>query len=422
MAESQYRLTAEGEEYRRHGLPEKNLFELLLKTPLSAKEIHKKIKHADIALLWLKKKKLVQEKNGKIILLVDKVEFPEQDALERISSGIAVNLEILEILFKRKLVQKVYEEIEKLSKEIEEKEVQELTPILLKSGLWKKAKLTPIDINVPPQKIVSIGKSHPYRQIIDDVREKLIGLGFVEARGPLVEMNFWNFDALFMPSDHPARSIHDVLNVKNLPNGKILNKQLWGRVEETHKDGWITGSRGWGNWDFPLARKLVLRIQGTALSTRVMSKLKKEDLPHKMFTIDRVFRSDVIDVKHLAEFDQCEGIVVSEGLNLKHLLGYLKEIVISVTGAEKVRFRPTYFPFTEPSVEGQAYHPELGWVEIGGSGIFRPEVTLPLGVEVPVLAWGLGFGRLAMIKMGVNDIRYLYTDNLQWLREKSLVK
>ncbi len=417
-----YRLTKEGEEYRKNGLPEKNLFELLQKDQLSVNNIQKKMKHADIALLWLKKKKIIQEKNGEIFLVSKKMEFPEQDALEKISKGETVNPDILEVLFQRKLVQRIYEEVEKLSKQLEKKKVSELTPIMLKTGLWKKAKLAPININVAPQKIVSVGKSHPYRQVIDDIRKKLIGLGFVEARGPLVEMNFWNFDALFMPSDHPARGIHDVLNVKNSQDGKVLDKQLWGRVEATHENGWITGSRGWGSWDFSFAKKLLLRSQGTALSARTLSKLKKEDIPHKMFMIDRVFRSDVIDAKHLAEFDQCEGIVVGEGLNLKNLLGYLKEIVIAVTGAEKVRFKPSYFPFTEPSVEGLAYHPELGWVEIGGSGIFRPEVTLPLGIEVPVLAWGLGIGRLAMIKLGVNDIRYLYSDNLKWLREKSLVK
>lgn len=136
-----------------------------------------------------------------------------------------------------------------------------------------------------------------------------------------------------------------------------------------------------------------------------------------MFVVDRVFRPEATDAQHLSDFDQCEGIVVGKGMNLRNLLGYLEAIAKSV-GAKKVRFKPSYFPFTEGSVELQVYYDELEWVEAGGSGIFRPEVTQPLGVNVPVLAWGLGIGRLAMIKMKINDIRYLYSENLQWLRDQ----
>ena len=139
-----------------------------------------------------------------------------------------------------------------------------------------------------------------------------------------------------------------------------------------------------------------------------------------MFVIDRVFRPDVIDAKHFIEFEQCEGIVVGEGLNFRHLLGYLSEIA-RFFGAERIRFKPSYFPFTEPSVEGFAYHEKLGWVEFAGAGIFRPEVTLPLGVSCPVLAWGLGIGRLALLRLGVDDIRYLYSTDLDWLRKKSVI-
>jgi phenylalanyl-tRNA synthetase alpha chain len=192
-------------------------------------------------------------------------------------------------------------------------------------------------------------------------------------------------------------------------------------VEETHKNGWITGSKGWGNWDFELARRLILRSQTTSVSTRTLTKLKRENLPHKMFVIDRVFRPDVIDAKHFIEFDQCEGIVVGEGLTFRHLLGYLKEFALTL-GAEKVMFKPHYFPFTEFSTEMYVYFPDLGWVEAAGSGIFRPEVTMPLGIEVPVLAWGIGLGRLAMLKLKINDIRYLFAEDIGWLRNKEMVR
>lgn len=418
---SEYRLTKEGLEYLKNGLPEKNLVEILKSGSENFGILKSKVKNFTIALQWAKKKKIIEEKNGKFFLIMKQIEFPEQEALEKISRNETVNEEILNLLVQRKLVEKVQIEVEKFAKEIEGKEITNLTPEILKNKLWEKVKLVEYDINVPPQKIQQ-GKIQPYRQVIEDVREKLIGLGFVEVRGPLVEINFWNADALFMPSEHPARGIHDVFFVKNLKEGKVLDKQLWSRVQATHEKGWITGSKGWGKWDFELAKKIILRSQGTAVSSRTLGRLKKENIPYKMFTIDRIFRPDVLDAKHLIEFDQCEGIVVGENLNFRNLLGYLREIAVSATGAEKVRFKPSYFPFTEPSVEGYAYHPKLGWFEIGGAGIFRPEVTLPLGIEVPVLAWGLGIGRLAMMKMKVDDIRYLYSDNIEWLRQKALVR
>lgn len=416
-----YRLTKEGEEYLKNGLPEKKMVELLDKTPLRIADAREKIKNFDIALQWVKKKNLVKIEKG-VLTLVKRVEFPEQDALEKISQGKNVDENILKILIERKLVERIRHDVEKLKKEISGKEIVQLTPQLLKTGLWKKAKgFAQYDTEIPATKRFP-GKKQPYRQIIDEFREKLIGLGFVEVRGPLVEMEFWNFDALFIPQDHPARSgLHDTFNVKTTERGKILDKNLWSRVEATHKNGWITGSNGWGQWETSLARRLVLRSQNTALSARTLSKLKRESIPFKMFAIDRVFRHDVIDAKHLIDFDQCEGIVVGEGLNFKHLLGYLKELAATI-GIEKIKFKPTYFPFTEPSVEGHVYHPDLGWIEALPAGILRPEVTLPLGIEVPVLAWGIGIGRLAMIKLGINDIRELYSDNIAWLREKSFVK
>ncbi len=419
---SEYRLTNEGKEYLEHGLPEKNLVELLKSGPENFDKLKSKIKNFPIALQWAKKKNLIETKDGKFSLVAKKIEFPEQDALEKISRNEEVSEEILNVLLQRKLVEKIQVEAEKFAKEIEGKEITNLTPEILKNGLWKKVKLLEYDVDVPPQKIQQ-GKIHPYRQVLDEVRERFVGLGFKEMINPLVEMSFWNFDALFVPQDHPARSWHDAFMIKGMKSGKILDKELWKRVEQTHKDGWITGSRGWGGqWNVKDAQTVLARSHDTGASAHALYGLKKEDLPAKIFFISRVFRPDVIDAKHLIEFDQCGGIVVGEGLTLKNLLGYLKEIALAATGAEKVRFKPSYFPFTEPSVEGYAYHPKLGWYEFGGAGIFRPELTAPLGIEVPVLAWGLGIGRLAMIKMKSDDIRDLFSDNVEWLRQKSLVR
>jgi phenylalanyl-tRNA synthetase alpha chain len=143
--------------------------------------------------------------------------------------------------------------------------------------------------------------------------------------------------------------------------------------------------------------------------------------PVKVFCIDRVYRHEHVDYKHLAEFYQCEGIVMKRGLTLRDMLGYLK-LIVNKLGLEKIRFRPGYFPYTEPSVEADVYFPEKGeWLEILGAGMFRPELLRPLDIKYPVLAWGIGFSRLAMVKLGIDDIRNLYCNDLTWLKEREMV-
>lgn len=417
-----YRLTKEGEEYVKGGLPEKRLMELLVQGPATFQEARSKIKNFVIALQWVKKKKIVEIKDGKLHL-VKRIEFPEERALMNVLQNKHVNDELLNILLERKLVERISHDLENLGKEIEGKQITELTPKMISSGLWKKASgFAPYDVKASPPRRIFQGKPHPYRQMIDDMREKLIGLGFVEARGPYVEAEFWNFDTLFVPQDHPARTgLHDSFVVKTKSMARVQKRDLWERVKATQEFGWITGSKGWGKWNFSLARRLVLRSQNTAVSARTLSSLAPGDLPHKMFTIDRVFRKDVVDSKHLIDFDQCEGIVAGDGLNFRHLLGYIKEIC-GMLGVDEVQFKPSYFPFTEPSLEFYGNIKGHGWVELGGAGIMRPEVTAPLGIEVPVLAWGIGIGRLAMIKLDIKDIRQLYTDDIKWLREKSFTR
>ncbi|MEM5875369.1 MAG: phenylalanine--tRNA ligase subunit alpha [Candidatus Aenigmatarchaeota archaeon] len=400
-----YVLTDEGESYLRNGLPERKLIEFLEKfggkAPIS--EIEKEVENLSIALLWAKKKGWIEIKFNDIILIKKPDDYPEEKALKNIKEGKIEEVEkdILEILIQRKLVEKVsYSYLE----ELRGKEIISLTPELIKTGFWRNVKIKEYSLETPPAKIYR-GKSHPYIKIINEVREFLISLGFKEAKGPFVELEFWNCDALFMPSDHIAREIHDIFFIDG--EGRIERKDILENVKKVHKICW-------GYWDENLSKKLILRSHNTAISVRELSKIS--ELPIKVFVIDRVFRPDVIDAKHFIEFEQCEGIVADENLNFRNLLGYLREIA-KIFGSEEVKFKPSYFPFTEPSVEMYVKIKDLGWVEVGGAGIFREEVTRPLGINVPVLAWGLGLGRLAMLKLRVNDIRYLYSDDLSWLRE-----
>jgi phenylalanyl-tRNA synthetase alpha chain len=251
------------------------------------------------------------------------------------------------------------------------------------------------------------------------VKRKLVALGFREAMGPLVETTFINDDCLYMPQDHPAREIHDLYYLKR-PSTASLEpwKDIVEKVAQTHENGWKTGSTGWSyKYSREEASKLVLRSHGTALSVRSMIS-KDLKIPGKYFAIARCFRPELLDRTHLTEFNQAEGIVLDPGLSLRNLLGVLEMFAREVAGADKVRFKPDYFPFTEPSVELQAYKEGYGWMEFGGSGIFRPEVTEPLGIKVPVIAWGLGIDRLYMMNQQIQDIRQLFTTDLEWIRQQ----
>ena len=293
-----------------------------------------------------------------------------------------------------------------------------LTPEMLKLGTWKNKKFRAYNIALNPPR-QSIGRKHPYREFLDFVKYKFIGMGFEEMRGPLVENEFWDMDALFMPQFHPARNIHDVYFVKEPGSAKEIEQPFAKQVAAAHKDGGKTGSTGWRYaFDVERAKRLILRSQGTAVSARTLASGPK--VPGKYFSIARCFRYDAVDATHAPDFYQVEGIVLGEDINFKTLLGLLKLFGQEIAKAHEFQFRPAYFPFTEPSVELHVKHPELGWMELGGAGLFRPEVTKPLGVEVPVIAWGLGLDRMAMVALGIQDISDLFSRDLDFIRMKTI--
>jgi phenylalanyl-tRNA synthetase alpha chain len=223
-----------------------------------------------------------------------------------------------------------------------------------------------------------------------------------------------------MPQFHSARDIHDVYRVADPanPNGFGLAKEIeepWlSNVAAAHENGGKTGSRGWNyHFDREFTRRLILRSQGTVLSAKTLPKAK---VPGKYFGIVRCFRYDQVDATHLPDFYQTEGIVLGEDVNLRTLLGMLDIFAREVAGAKEVKYVPGYFPFTEPSVEVHIKHPVLGWFELGGSGIFRPEVCASLGVNVPVAAWGIGIDRMALMALGLNDLRELFSYDIEDVR------
>ena len=295
-------------------------------------------------------------------------------------------------------------------------EISQLTPLMLKDGSWEGKSFRKYNITLPPPRITP-GRKHPYREFLDNVKYKLVAMGFEEMRGGLVENEFWNMDALYMPQFHPARDIHDVYYVKEPGLSKEIEEPFRTRVSETHYSGGDTGSRGWKyHFDIEKAKRLMLRSQGTAVSARTLAGSPKN--PGKYFSIARCFRYEQVDATHAQDFFQIEGIVIWEDINFRTLLGLLELFAVEVAKAKEIEFLPAYFPFTEPSVELHVKHPKLGWMELGGAGIFRPEVTIPLGVDVPVIAWGLGLDRMAMVALEIHDIRDLFSGDLDMIRTK----
>ncbi|MCL2477731.1 phenylalanine--tRNA ligase subunit alpha [Candidatus Bathycorpusculum sp.] len=299
-------------------------------------------------------------------------------------------------------------------------EVTKLTPELIITGKWREAKLQKYNIEAPVAKTWG-GKKHPYLSFLDEVRAKLVQLGFQEMTGTAVEASFFNFDALYVPQDHPARDPSDIYYIKDPKYANLDNQtQTVEQIAQTHQNGNQTGSTGWGyKYSLEAAQRLILRGHGTCLSARTLQSGKYQ-VPSRHFSIARVYRPEITDRTHLSEFNQVEGIIIDEHLTLKDLLGVLGKFALEIAGADKIRFKPDYFPFTEPSVELSAYKEGYGWIEFGGSGIFRPEVTIPLNVKAPVIAWGLGVDRLYMMRNEISDIRMIFNQDLDWLRKKQV--
>jgi phenylalanyl-tRNA synthetase alpha chain len=300
-------------------------------------------------------------------------------------------------------------------------ELTQLTPEMLKDGSWRGKSFRKYHITLKPARVTG-GRAHPYRQFLFDVQTKLVSMGFEEMRGPLVDSEFWNMDALYMPQFHPARNIHDVYMAKGLAPADDIDPALLERVAVTHERGGpfskrtgIGGSTGWRyRFDRARARQPILRSQGTAVSARTLA--GRPRVPGKYFSMARCFRYDQVDATHAPDFFQIEGIVLDRATTFRTLLGLLRLFAVELARADEVKFLPAYFPFTEPSVELHVRHPRLGWMELGGAGLFRPEVTTPMGVSVPVIAWGLGLDRMAMVAMGLHDIRDLFATDLEALR------
>jgi phenylalanyl-tRNA synthetase alpha chain len=434
-------LDVNGALYLKKGLPERRLLHLLNETHIislqdAQKESGLSEDEFKASIGALKRKALIELKNGKIILNANREEISKKTLEEQFLELLPTDYDslspehqfALKSLQSRKQIIEIKEdkkiniEITPLGKEIvktklsSQELIEQITPeILKKESSWKGKRFRRYDVTSPVPEIYG-GKRHFLNQATDYGRKVWTEMGFKEMSGEMIQSSFWNFDALFTAQDHPVREMQDTFFINKkieLPDKKIVSK-----VKEAHEKG-VGGSKGWQyEWNEEEAKKAVLRTHTTCLSSQTLSKLKKEDIPAKFFAIGTNFRNETVDWSHGFEFLQTEGIVVDRNANFRHLLGYLKQFFKKM-GFEKIRIRPSYFPYTEPSVEIDVWHPEKNkWLELGGAGIFRPEVTIPLlGENIPVLAWGPGFSRMCMDYYQTKDLRELHKNDLTQLRK-----
>ncbi|MGC8940724.1 MAG: phenylalanine--tRNA ligase subunit alpha [Candidatus Nanoarchaeia archaeon] len=437
-----FELTNLGKNYATKGLPERRFLQQLNLGPKCADDLAQELglnkQEIKYSIGYWKAKGAIEFKGHAIQLTNTGKAYLSKKTLEEefLQKVLAGNVslgpedkEALEILQKRGLAKKILHKEQKyqitslgssvLALAKEGPKIGKLTPDLIKSKAWETAQFRRYDVLAQVPKIWP-GKTQPYLAFLNEVRRELIALGFEEVTGPIIELALWNCDALFMPQDHPARGIHDIYYIKepkyaNIKSANIKSLQnLIKAVKRVHENGGFSGSKGWQYvFDEKQSMRLLLRSQGTALSARTLA--QKPKIPGAYFSIARCFRPDVVDATHLPEFNQCEGLVLGE-YNLRHLIGLLTEFAQKITGTDKIRLRPSYFPFTEPSLEADIWY-DGKWVEALGAGLLRPEVLEPFGIKVPVLAWGIGIDRLFMIKTNIKDIRVLFSKDIQWLRE-----
>ena len=432
--------------YLKKGLPERILLHALgekriIKIEDAEKETLLSGEEVKAAIGALKKKAMIEIKNGKIILNASKEEISKKMLEEIFIESLPIDNDkispeqqySLNLLKNRKGIIQIKEnnevdiEVTELGKKISADKnailknsgmIEQLTPdIIKKVSAWKGKKFRRYDVTSTVPKIYG-GKRHFVNQASDYARKIWTEIGFVEMTGEIAVSSFWNFDALFQPQDHPARDMHDTFFIdkkSSLPEKKIVDA-----VKESHEKG-IDGSKGWKyEWDEEEAKKIVLRTHTTCLSSQTLAKISinKESLPAKYFAIGKCFRNETLDWNHGFEFNQTEGIVIDNNANFRHLLGYLNQFFKKM-GIENIRFTPSYFPYTEPSVEISTWNNEKKiWLELGGAGMLRPEVTIPLlGKHIPVLAWGPGFDRIIMDYYKIKDLREMYKNDITKLRE-----
>ncbi len=397
-----FRLEKNGLDSLEKGLPERRFLDLINKSPMTILELQKQLGPVfGPAMGIAKKNNWVESIENKISLKSYPSIIPGEKTLKQIGKDgipeIKTDKDDLTALLQRPDF--IKEDIVKIKEITLSKLGQTLDFTNSDSGAID------VEAKVPE---TYVAKTHPLKDTIDEIREIFVTLGFSEILGNMTQSSFWNFDALFTPQDHPARELQDTFFLDGISSKKIGTAEQIRNVSKYHKQGWRY------HWDINEAKKMVLRTHTTCITIKHLAENKPDEA--RIFSLGRVFRNEKVSYKHLVEFNQIEGVVTGTNANLRNLMGIQREFYRRI-GLTKIKFWPTFFPYTEPSLQTMVFNEKLGkWVELFGMGIFRPEVTKPLGIKKPVLAWGGGIERIAMLKCGLDDVREFYNNNLGWLR------
>ncbi|KAF2074262.1 hypothetical protein CYY_004436 [Polysphondylium violaceum] len=407
-------LTAAGEEAVKNGSPESKLYHGIPEEGLSMAEANAKF--GPTALGPAKSKGWVEVVAGKLKKKVDTIVDTTQQQLSGDLNAIPAK-ELLNFKKSRFVEEKKlnYCKVSKGPKyNIRKKELSDITVEMLKDDSWAQEnfKFNVNSLGLVPES----GYRHPLSKVKAEFKQIFLDMGFEEMPTfNFVENGFWNFDALFQPQQHPARESHDTFFLKSPATSHDFTEEYLDKVKTVHSVGGY-GSLGWiYDWKLEEAEKNILRTHTTAVSARMLYKLAQTGFkPKKYFSIDRVFRNETLDATHLAEFHQVEGLVIDNDISLSNLIGVISEFFRRL-GIDNIRFKPAFNPYTEPSMEIFGYHPMLKkWVELGNSGIFRPEMCLPMGLPegARVAAWGLSLERPTMIKYGLDNIRAIFGNSI----------
>ncbi|KAJ7957668.1 Phenylalanine--tRNA ligase alpha subunit like [Quillaja saponaria] len=403
-------LTEEGKAYAAAGSPEVQLFLAIPPEGISKEELQKKLGPLalKIALAQAAKNKWVDIGKQLISRKVQHVDDKVKNLLLQIQDGQDIDPDDIKALKGRKLIVSQTWKGYSVKKgpnyaPRRKKVVTDLTRDNLQSGEWKELEFKEYNYTAKGLPVEG-GHLHPLLKVRDQVKKIFFCMGFEEMpTNNFVESSFWNFDALFQPQQHPARDSHDTFFLQAPSTTKELPEDYVQRVKRVHEYGGYE-SRGYGyDWKREEANKNLLRTHTTAVSSRMLYLMAQKPFsPKKYFSIDRVFRNEAVDRTHLAEFHQIEGLVCDRGLTLCNLIEVLHDF-FSRLGMTKLKFKPAYNPYTEPSMEIFSYHEGFKkWVEVGNSGMFRPEMLCPMGLpeDVRVIAWGLSLERPTMIMYG----------------------
>ena len=400
-----YSLGKNGLDALKNGLPERRLVNLVKDGPKTFDEIRSSLQGLDFnaAIAHAKKNGWINIEKTDTGSKISLQQEPMQNSDEKLISSIGGSSQKIA---PQKSLKSLMERPDFVIEHKEKRKTVSLTETGKNIDLEKlDSGAIDVEADVPH---VHAARIHPLKDTINEIRDTFVHLGFTEINGNLSQSSFWNFDALFTPQDHPARELQDTFYLKGLNAKQIATPTQIKNVSNAHKKGWRY------YWDIQEARKMVLRTHTTCVTIKHLADKKPDEA--RIFSLGRVFRNEKLSFKHLAEFNQVEGVVVGKHITLRDLMGIQKEFYRKI-GLTKVKFWPTFFPYTEPSLQSMVYNEKLGkWIELFGMGIFRPEVTKPLGITKPVLAWGGGIERIAMLKFGLDDVREFYNNNLSWLR------